>query len=660
MARPRHSINPQKVKFEVDALDDAPPAEALARRLALRRRLSVALLCALTIVLLSVSFAPFDISLFAYIALVPWMLALSDGARRRWTLLWAWLAGLVFWAANLYWLWWITLLGYAALVLYLSAYWFVAAVVVRSAWRRNLPMWLAFPIVWTALEFARAHVISGFPWLFLAHSQYAQTRLIQVCDLTGQYGVTFFVAMVNGLIVDVLASPLIFRPEAGPRLTRRVLVALAVVLATLVALLGYGTFRLSQDTQQEGPVLAFVQCSFRNTLHGRDKPAEEILSTVLKLARPLEGKGCDLVIGPETTLPPGLNREVLKLDLADLDGELLRGLAFRFAGPKVWQVESDEVLRAFLDEQLFALLPTGALSDPWTVPYDASRLAMAGLVRDASRRLGCPVLIGGETWHANRAPIIRGDEWLQKNSAVMYDGKGPREGIYAKMHPVPFSEYVPFKRSWPWLHRTLRGFVPPVMSQLEPGGDASPLELAAGEGEPPWYLATPICYEGAFARVCRRLVRATPREHKGRLILANLSNDGWFVWRSGDGALHESTEHYQHLAAYCFRAVENRVPVVRAVNTGVSASIDSNGRIVAAIEQRGTRTLVNGAMLLDGAPGGGPALAHGPRVLVDERITVYSSSGDVFAAAASLAAVAMVVVLAWKRLRTGKDKPRGS
>jgi apolipoprotein N-acyltransferase len=287
---------------------------------------------------------------------------------------------------------------------------------------------------------------------------------------------------------------------------------------------------------------------------------------------------------------------------------------------------------------------------------------MARLVSQASERLGCPILIGGSTWHENPAPMGRGDEWLQKNSALIFGSDGPSEELYSKMHPVPFSEFVPFKRSWPWLHRLLRRFVPPVMSQLEPGDDPAPLKLASEGDGPPWYLATPICYEGTFARVCREMVRATPRERKGRLILANLSNDGWFVWRSGDGMLHDSTEHSQHLAAYCFRAVENRVPVVRAVNTGISASIDSNGRIVAAVEQRGVRTLINGVLLLDGsAPAGnGTAVGHGPRVLVDERVTVYSAVGDMFAGAVSVAAVAIVLTLAFRRDGKGKDKPRGS
>ena len=73
-----------------------------------------------------------------------------------------------------------------------------------------------------------------------------------------------------------------------------------------------------------------------------------------------------------------------------------------------------------------------------------------------------------------------------------------------------------------------------------------------------------ICYEGIFFRHCRQY------RDMGADFLVNITNDGWTDAYNG---------HYQHFSASIFRAIENGIPVVRAGNTGVSAIIDSCGRI---------------------------------------------------------------------------------
>jgi apolipoprotein N-acyltransferase len=85
-------------------------------------------------------------------------------------------------------------------------------------------------------------------------------------------------------------------------------------------------------------------------------------------------------------------------------------------------------------------------------------------------------------------------------------------------------------------------------------------------------MATPICFEDTVAPLCRRMIY--DGGEKIAHILINLSNDGWFGDEDGGRA--------QHLQIARFRCIENRVPMVRAVNTGLSASIDSTGRIDAS------------------------------------------------------------------------------
>jgi apolipoprotein N-acyltransferase len=98
-----------------------------------------------------------------------------------------------------------------------------------------------------------------------------------------------------------------------------------------------------------------------------------------------------------------------------------------------------------------------------------------------------------------------------------------------------------------------------------------------GQLEQTYRFSVMICYEDAIPAIARRF---TLDEHgKKRLDwLVNISNDGWFV-RFKDGEVFASTELTQHAAICVFRAVENRLAVLRSVNTGISCLIDSTGRI---------------------------------------------------------------------------------
>ncbi len=640
MAKRRHSLNPAKVKRDAEALAGPAAPTGAARRPRLRGRAGILLLGALTIVLLTFSFAPWDAWYLAYVALAPWVLAVHLAPTRRWALLGGWLSGLAFCGLSVYWLTWITLVGYSAGILYLSLYWLLAAALFRAAMRRGWPMWIVLPVVWVALEYARAYVPPAFPWFYLAHTQYRQVRLIQIADVTGQYGVSFFVAMVNGLVVDLAVALRSVRAGRRPRL-RPLLVRGAVALGVAALLLGYGTWQLGRDTRAEGPVLGIVQRAFPISLGGRSASPEQILDDHLAGSGTFLGRSVDLVIWPETMLPRGLNREVLDLDPAALSGEALRALAARFAGPDAWQGQYTEpALRAYLGQ----VLEGGKLRDG----REAVGLRQfAARVTHLARRLGCPVLAGGATVLPNDEPLFPDDRWLVGNGAIWFDANDGPGRTYAKRHLVPFSEYVPFKRGWTGLHRLLRTFVPEAMEQLEPGKEWTRFDLVRPHGR--WRLVSPICYEGTFARVCRHMVYEGGRKKAD--LIANLSNDGWFVYRRGGGPYRGSTEQAQHLGHYCFRAVENRVPVVRAVNTGISASIDANGRIVAEVRHGSKRTMVPGTLTLDGARRNEVEflLGHGPRVLVDRRTSWYSRVGDVFAAAVGLAAAAMAVWLVRKR-----------
>jgi apolipoprotein N-acyltransferase len=139
-------------------------------------------------------------------------------------------------------------------------------------------------------------------------------------------------------------------------------------------------------------------------------------------------------------------------------------------------------------------------------------------------------------------------------------------GRYDKIHLVPFGEFVPlsgvlgFVRGWA-----------EFIAELEAGSRAVVFDA------PPAPFGVVICYEGIFPDLFRQFVR------DGALLMVNMTNDAWFGRTSGPE---------QHLAMYPFRAVEHRVSVVRAANTGVSAFIAPSGIIVRRLHlfERGVMT----------------------------------------------------------------------
>jgi apolipoprotein N-acyltransferase len=169
-------------------------------------------------------------------------------------------------------------------------------------------------------------------------------------------------------------------------------------------------------------------------------------------------------------------------------------------------------------------------------------------VRDIPPATGSQLLLGSPAYER------QGDDFRLLNSAFILSPQGEILGRSDKVHLVPFGEYVPFARFLPFIEKLVVGV-----------GDFSPglLQPLPMNGHRAGVL---VCFEGIFPNLAREYVRL------GSDLLVNITNDAWFG---------RSSAPYQHLAMSRFRAVENRVWLVRAANTGVSAFISPSGRIVA-------------------------------------------------------------------------------
>jgi apolipoprotein N-acyltransferase len=188
----------------------------------------------------------------------------------------------------------------------------------------------------------------------------------------------------------------------------------------------------------------------------------------------------------------------------------------------------------------------------------------------AAEAAGTTTLVG--LLVAERRP---GREWRFSNSAVLVK---PGEGIAArfdKVHLVPFAEYVLFGQVFPWVREAIARWSGLRLVDMKPG-EGFPLWEAGGARFSPQ-----ICFEAIFPEISRDCAR------NGASILVNISNDGWF---------RDSAELDQMQAMARFRAVENRVHVVRATNTGISSFIEPTGRVQAVLESGGRVKEVSGVL----------------------------------------------------------------
>jgi apolipoprotein N-acyltransferase len=176
-----------------------------------------------------------------------------------------------------------------------------------------------------------------------------------------------------------------------------------------------------------------------------------------------------------------------------------------------------------------------------------------------ARETGDPILFG--------APALGVEDGQVGfyNRAYLVSSSGKVEDWYDKIQLVPFGEYIPMRSVLGYfVKRIVAGF-----GDMFPGRKQTIFHVKGAK------LGVLICYESIFPDLTRRAVK------KGATILVNITNDSWYG---------RSSAPYQLLAMASMRAVENKVPMVRVANTGISAIIEPDGKITARtpLFQRGT------------------------------------------------------------------------
>ncbi len=568
-------------------------------------------------VLLWTAFFPLDLGLTAFVALAPFLtLVRADGVTRRRRYLAAFAGGFTFFALAINWV----RVAHPAMMfftwpagsIYCGLYWPMALALLRALDRLKLPFSVTLPVVWVGLEYVRAHFPTGFPfleplgvyqligfhWYSLGYAAHRLTPFIQAADLGGVYLLSFVIASLNGSAYGWMMRSVwvrrLFRWPALPPTRTFIWEAYDTAWTSIlpVVVLCYGVVQLGHPPYPAGPRVAAVQGNVpqNEKMKPGDPTKPDAVSPLQReyyplaqaAARPTDGvPKPDLVVWPETCFPVEWLQVSPRLSPDAPETAALRAEIVTY-------------------ERRFA----AHLRD-----YFAPTHVLLGLNRQE--------MLGPET---------DGDKF---NAAILVDPEGRLLGGYDKMHLVPFGEYVPLKSSW------LQAFTPYKTDySCTPGTRWTVFEVpAAAQPGRTFKFGVLICYEDGDPYLARQYNSGSGRGHDAD-FLVNISNDGWFTG---------TEEHEQHLAICRFRAIEARRAVVRSVNTGISAIIDPDGKLVALPD------------LSDWSKGKATTAIVRGEVPIETRSTVYAALGDWVP---TLCWVAITAGLVATRLRKSSAPPQ--
>lgn len=400
--------------------------------------------------------------------------------------------------------------------------------------------WLLLAVSLSVFEFWAGHSWVGYPWTLAAHAVYQWVPLIQFAALTGVWGVSFLLYIFNAGLARSIAT--------------RNWIPAAAVAGVLVLVSIIGAISVPSQDPRAGLVAAYSEQdiagrripSYERSGKDQDSSAirvalvqqnedprkadyEAVLSTLIRVTDLAKTHHPELVVWSETAFPPNLRH---------------------------WSTEE----------------PTNA--------WERLMVRLVGQLLNYQKSLGRWLLTGNDDYTELKDEEGLLLERTNYNAAILFDPEGRRVDTYHKMVLVPLTETFPYQSFFPSWFTSAFPVVEDAFEDL--------LELLKtldvnlwGEGHehlvfeiPGLPFSVPICFEDAFAYHIRDFVRS------GARAIVNISNDYWAL---------DEVQAEQHMAAGLFRAVENRVPMLRSTASGVTGSIDAYGRIQGRIPnyQRG-------------------------------------------------------------------------
>jgi apolipoprotein N-acyltransferase len=510
---------------------------------------------------------------FAWFGAVPLLLALlasEPGQRPLWRGFFVgWIFGVVWYTINCYWIYQtmylygglpvpvalgILLLFSLIMGLYYGLFGWLMAFTRHAMGSIRGALFLA-PFLWTAIDLLGAHLIK-VPWDQLGYSQIDNAALTVIAPWTGTYGVTFVLLVVNTLF----AAGIVWR-------RRRLWISAAVASAVLEA--GLLWHPAAVPTSATAVLLQEnIDVQQDNSWAGMEWDAAT--GKYVDLWDVMTGR---YMLASEHTCTPYI------AGMPETDAPVMT--------PKCDEPQASLIV--------WPEAPT---------PLSEGDPRFRALMQRVTTTTGAAAIVG------NVAADVRPTHVDLYNAASVFAPDGALLGRYAKIHLVPWGEYVPFAKLFSFAHGLTKN-----AGKFTHGWKRSVFRLNGH------HYGIFICYESIFADEIRQFVV------NGAEVLVNISDDGWY----GD-----TSAPWQHLNMARMRAVENRRWLLRDTNTGVTAAIDPYGRITESAPRHEFTSL---------------AVRYG----FNDELTFYTRYGDVFALLCgilSIATLAHALKLKILRIRT--------
>jgi apolipoprotein N-acyltransferase len=472
-------------------------------------------------VLFTLSFSGYGFEFLIWFSLIPLFTIITASKKKFKTGL---IAGTIIYTSSLIWLvptisnygGFPIVSSFAAILLlgfYLGIYTGIFSILFPDTEKKPILSLFLIPALWTSLDFFSSFLFSGFPWVFAGYSQFKNLSLVQISSITGVYGITFYIVLINCALFILLNSAFQKKNLTAPK---NIIICLLTASITIFIAL-YGNKNLKNTKQliskSEHIKTALVQANILpEKKHGNN--VKSMLEKHFELTKTVTEK-FDLAIWPETAIPYPI----------------------------------------FLDNKIL---------------YSIDEFA---------QKYGNLIIGFLDIKNQNSGYIL-------KNRAQLFPLENNQFNFYDKIHLVPFGEYIPLKKYFPFFSKF-----------IVPSGEFNPGKTNLTFDHNKIRAGVKICFEIIFPGLVKDQVK------NGANIIINLTNDAWFGKTAGP---------HQHLAISVLRAVENKRTVARCANTGISAHILPTGEIISKTGLFETKTIIENVPLI-------------------EEKTIYTKYGDFFA-----------------------------